>query len=516
MLVIGSGLGGLSAAVSAAEQGAEVLVITKADDPSETNTWHAQGGIVETGSGDSPELLVKDILRAGSYLNNTEAVELLSKLGPELVQEYLVEKSGVPFERGQEGEFDRTKEGAHTVRRILHVNDQTGRAIQDNIYKLALSHENISFLPGHSAVDIITNTHHSTDYQQRYLRKRALGAYVLDEATGIIEPIFAAATVLATGGIGNIFLHTSNPQGATGDGIAMAWRAGCSIINAEYVQFHPTILYHRDVKRFLISEALRGEGARLMSTRGEYFMERYNPEFKDLAPRDEVARAIYHEMDGSDGYVFLDARSIKHVSLSKRFPGIYKQCTEVGIDPTTEPIPVVPAAHYFCGGIKVDLTSKTEIDGLYAVGESSCTGVHGANRLASVSLLEALVFGVLAGRQIQKEVDAADRDLYRTIPDWVYPREEIDFDPLLIRQDLLSLQSTMWNYVGIIRNKKRLDRALADLNYYTHRIEKFYQEARASRKILELRNTVVTGTLIAQSAAGNRVSLGCHYRIDSI
>ena len=514
LLVIGSGLGGLSAAAAAAESGLSVLVLTKSPNIGETNTWYAQGGIVETGLGDSPDLLIQDILRAGADLNYREAVRILADMGPELVQEYLVEKSGVPFERGEEGDFDRTKEGAHTVRRILHVNDQTGRAIQEGIHRYAAAHERIEFRPGFAAVDLITNTHHSRDLQQRYKETRVLGAYVLEEASGEISPIFAGATVLATGGIGNLYLHTSNPEGASGDGIAMAYRAGCSILNAEYVQFHPTVLYHRDVKRFLITEALRGEGAKLMNVHGEYFMERYNSEYKDLAPRDEVARAIYREMDGASGYVFLDTRMITHVNLEHRFPGIYEKCRSIGLDIRSEPIPVVPAAHYFCGGVKVDVDSRTELNGLYAVGETSCTGVHGANRLASVSLLEALVFGVRAGRHIAANLSHPAQELVMSIPDWVYPQQEVDFDPLLIHQDMLTIQSSMWNYVGIVRNKKRLDRALADFNYFTHRIEKFYQEARATTKILELRNAVLTGTIIARSAAANTQNLGCHYRSD--
>jgi L-aspartate oxidase len=334
----------------------------------------------------------------------------------------------------------------------------------------------------------------------------------LDNRTGKIDPFYSGAVVLAAGGVGNLFLHTSNPRGATGDGVAMAHRAGCEIINSEFVQFHPTILYHRDIKRFLISEALRGEGARLKNRRGEYFMQKYNPELQELGPRDEVARAIYREMgiDGA-GYVFLDALEIPDISLKDRFPSIYQTCGSVGIDISRDPIPVVPAAHYFCGGIKTDLDGRTSVKGLYAVGENACNGVHGANRLASISLLEALSFGVRCGRYLASAPGLPSAELIKTIPEWVYPREQEEFDDVLIRNDLLSIQTLMWNYVGIVRTRKRILRALSDLNYLNHRIESFYKEAKVTRELVELRNAVLTAILIARAALRNPDSIGCHY-----
>lgn len=516
LLVLGSGIGGLCAAISAAERGLRVCMITKSRAVHESNTYYAQGGIVESGEGDSPELLEHDIFEAGDHLNFRDAVRLLAEEGPRAVDEYLVEKAGIPFLRIEGGEFDRTREAAHSVRRILHVKDTTGRSIEEGLIRFAGTLSGITLLSGHVAVDLITNTHNSSDYQERYLPARVIGAYILDTGSGSVEPFFAGSVVLATGGVGNLYQHTSNPPGATGDGIAMAHRAGCEIINAEYVQFHPTILYHRDVRRFLISEAVRGEGARLMNRAGEYFMERYNPSLKDLAPRDEVARAIYQEMDASgDGYVLLDTGTMHGVSFADRFPAIFDQCRAVGVEVPEEPIPVVPAAHYFCGGIKVDLNGRTSLSGLYAVGESSCTGVHGANRLASVSLLEALVYGLRAGTDAAEAGRARGmtipKRLIDSIPDWVYPENEEDFDSKLIQSDLLNIQSTMWNYVGIIRTKKRLYRALSDLNYLEHRIERFYEEARVTREIVELRNAVLTGSLIARAAFGNPRSLGCHF-----
>jgi L-aspartate oxidase len=323
---------------------------------------------------------------------------------------------------------------------------------------------------------------------------------------------FAPSVILASGGVGNLFLHTSNPVGATGDGIAMAYRIGSEILNAEYVQFHPTVLFHRDVKRFLISEALRGEGARLMNLRGEYFMERYSPENGDLAPRDEVARAIYREMERNDtDYVRLDATHISEFAVEKRFPAIYEKCLSLGIDVRKEPIPVVPAAHYFCGGVKVDLDGRTSISGLYAAGENACTGVHGANRLASVSLLEGLYWGIRCARCAIEQGNALSPSLVSSVPAWIAPTVEEDFDPVLVNQDFRTIQSTMWNYAGIIRSRKRLLRALADLDYLSHRIEQFYRGVTLTRRIIELRNSVLTASIIVRSALANPMSKGCHY-----
>lgn len=511
VLILGSGIAGLSAAITAAEKGLQVCVMTKSAEFGESNTWHAQGGIVETGEGDSPDLLRQDILRAGSQINNLQAIDIVASEGPALVDEILIQRAKVPFVRTETGEFDRTQEGAHSIRRILHVKDHTGRSIEESLIAYVRTMPGIQMLNEMTAVDLITNTHNSTDPQQRYRKRRVLGAYVLDNRSGEVRPFFASAVILATGGAGNVYLHTSNPASATGDGVAMAWRAGCDIINAEYVQFHPTVLFHRDVKRFLITEAMRGEGARLLNRDGRYFMSDYNAALRDLAPRDEVARAIYREMGTQGGYVLLDARLITHVDPAQRFPSIYRQCLDLGIDISRDPIPVVPAAHYFCGGIKTDMDGATDLEGLYAVGENACNGIHGANRLASVSLLESLVFGVRAARHIACCLDPLETGLVRSIPDWVYPGDEFEFDPMLIQSDLQTIQTTMWNYVGIIRTRRRLGRALSDLNYLDHRIQSFYHQARISRDIVELRNAMAVGSLITQSAYKNRQSLGCHF-----
>jgi L-aspartate oxidase len=512
LLVLGSGIAGLTAALAAAGEGRSVAVVSKEPVLEESNTLYAQGGIVARGDGDSPEILARDITVAGDGLNSREAVQLLAAEGPPLVDELLVKRLGVPFNRDESGRPARTQEAAHSLRRIYYSRDTTGRAIELALMQAVRGNPRILTFPSHAAIDLITNTHNSSDTQERYRRTRVIGAYLWDPAHARVKALFAPATILATGGAGNLFLHTSNPPCATADGLAMASRVGAEILNAEYVQFHPTVLFHRDVKRFLISEAVRGEGARLVNHKGEAFMKKYDPERGDLAPRDEVARAMYREMEeeGSD-YLLLDARSAADSRLQERFPGIFEKCMSVGLDIRREPIPVVPAAHYFCGGVKVSLTGRTSVDGLYAAGETACTGVHGANRLASVSLLEGLFYGQAAGKEAARSLEPISTRLKKSIPDWVHPQPAEEFDPVLIQQDMLAIQSTMWNYAGVIRNGKRLERALADLAYLSHRIERFYRHATIGRPLIELRNAVLAAQIIVSAAGSNSRSLGCHY-----
>jgi L-aspartate oxidase len=341
-----------------------------------------------------------------------------------------------------------------------------------------------------------------------------MGVYVLNNLDGCVEKLLAHKVVLATGGIGEIFQHTTNPSSATGDGLSMAHRAGADIINAEFVQFHPTALFHRDIKRFLISESLRGEGAKLLNRDGKEFMGRYS-HLKELAPRDVVARAIYEEMSrtGAD-FLLLDLANYYKGSepIEKRFSKIYNTCLSGGIDITKEPIPIVPSAHFFCGGIKIDLNGRTSLKNLYALGEVSCSGLHGANRLASTSLLEGLVWAKNIAEDIKENFKEIRRSRLENIADWETPKSNMEeFDPLIIGQDLQVIKLTMWNYAGIIRTNKGLERAKADLNYYSHRIIKFYKEAKLNRSIIELRNAIITASIIVDQAIHNTKSLGCHY-----
>jgi len=511
VLIIGCGIAGASAALAAAKGGRSVVVITKHEQLEESNTFYAQGGIVSLGPDDHPELLMQDILETGDHANNPAAVELLSEEGKQLVDDILIRELDIPFARTSPDQLDYAHEAAHSRRRILHVEDTTGKTLEEKYISRLKTFDNVRFLPDHTAVDLLTIPHHSTEPSAFYKKPRCIGAYVLDNAAQRVITVFAAHTVLATGGCGAVFLYSSNPRGAIGDGYAMAHRAGARIVNMEYIQFHPTSLFHRDADAFLISETVRGEGARLKTKNGRLFMQNYNAK-KELAPRDEVTRAIYEEMTNSNSnYVLLDLAGYAKIDIAQRFPNIHRTCLEYGIDITKDPIPVVPAAHYCCGGILVDEWGRSSLENLYAVGEVSCTGIHGANRLASISLLEGLVWGTRAGCHIANR--APDRSVYRTddIRDWYYPRNEEAIDPALINQDWLFIRNTLWNYAGIIRTRKRLDRAQADLDYLRHRIEKFYKSARMDPKLIGLRHGILVALLITRAALNNPVSRGAHY-----
>ncbi len=511
VLVLGCGIAGASAALEAAKNGLRVVLVTKHDTIEESNTDYAQGGIVSLGPDDRPELLKKDIFETGDKINNPEAVEILAEEGKKLVDEILIQELAIPFARTAPDTLDYAQEAAHSRRRILHVQDTTGKTIEEKIIGRLRTYSNVEIFTGHTAVDLLTMPHHSKNPTSFYSEPVCIGAYVLDNAGQKVKMIFAGKTVLATGGCGTVFLYTSNPKGAIGDGYAMAYRAGARIINMEYIQFHPTSLFHRDAESFLISETVRGEGARLKTKDGRTFMHNYNGK-GELAPRDEVTRAIYEEMTNSNSnYVLLDLASYTQIDIQQRFPNIYMTCKRFGIDITRDPIPVVPAAHYCCGGVLVDIDGRSTVNGLYAVGEVACTGVHGANRLASTSLLEGLVWGTRAARHIARNIgDVAD---YRAddIHGWYYPDDEEETDPALINQDWLAIRNTMWNYAGIIRTRKRLERACADLDYLRHRIDKFYRRARMDPKVVGLKHGVQVAMLITHAAISNPVSRGSHF-----
>ena len=511
ILIIGCGIAGASAALEAAKSGLKVVVITKNDELEETNTYYAQGGIVSLGPDDAPELLKEDIIQTGDGINNPEAVEILSNEGNKMIDSILIDELKIPFMKSSPDSLDYAQEGGHSRRRILHIRDTTGKTIEETFIAALKKYSNVTLLPGHTAVDLLTVPHHAKDPTYYYHKPRCIGCYVLNNKTNRVKTIFSTYTILATGGCGSVYLYTSNPKGAIGDGYAMAYRAGARIVNMEYIQFHPTSLFHRDADGFLISETVRGEGAKLKTKDGQTFMDKYSGQ-DELAPRDEVTRAIYEEMTNSNSnYVYLDLASYAKIDIKKRFPHIYKTCLRYGIDITKESIPVVPAAHYCCGGVLVDGWGRSSLDGLYAAGEVSCTGVHGANRLASTSLLEGLVWGTRSVRHIVAHFNPVLDHGALDIHQWYYPEKEDETDPALINQDWISIRSTMWNYAGIIRTLKRLERARADLDYLRHRIEKFYREARMDTNVVGLKHGIQVALLITSAAIGNPVSRGSHY-----
>jgi len=510
VLVIGCGIAGATAALLLAERGLHVVVLSAGGTPFDSNSAWAQGGIVYTGENDSGPLLAQDIFEAGAGLCNPAAVDQLVRLGPDLVRKILIDKVGVPFDRRADGRLSLTEEGAHSTPRILHYKDQTGRAIMESLLEKAKNCPGLQLLDNTTAIDLITLSHHSTRPTDIYAPSTCVGAYVFDPKTKQVEVFFAKETILATGGLGEVFLHTTNPFDARGDGIAMAFRAGARIMNLEFVQFHPTTLYVPTERRFLLSEALRGEGARLLDTQFQPFMRRYH-EKGDLAPRDIVSRAIFSEMvRSSANHVWLDMAHRGKTWLQERFPVIYRTCQDKGYDLSQEPVPVVPAAHYSCGGIAVDLNGKTTLQRLRAIGEVSCTGLHGANRLASTSLLEGLVWAERAAADLLAHWTTR-QDYFPAVAEWQMSHESVD--SALIQQDWMTIKQTMWNYVGLVRNTERLRRALKMLRELQWEIDQFYERVELTRELIGLRNGVLTALLIAQAAWRSRASRGCHFRV---
>ncbi|MHB8766228.1 MAG: L-aspartate oxidase [Deferrisomatales bacterium] len=504
VLVIGSGIAGLSFALEAARAGT-VAVVTKKD-RSESNTNLAQGGIASVlAPDDSFEAHVRDTLIAGADLCHPDVVEFVVRNGPRQIERLV--RWGVEFSPSATAEvpFDLGREGGHSRRRIVHARDMTGREVEQALVHQARENHNIRFFEDHYAVDLLVRDPGGPD-------ALCFGAYVLGPGGGV-ETFVSRYTCLATGGAGKVYLYTSNPDIASGDGVAMAYRAGARIANLEFMQFHPTCLYHPYAKNFLISEAVRGEGAILRLTSGEPFMERYHPQ-GCLAPRDVVARAIDAEIKRrGDEYVLLDITHQDPEFVRSRFPGIHAKCLEFGIDITRDPIPVVPAAHYLCGGVAVDLKARTAIPGLYAVGEVACTGLHGANRLASNSLLEALVFAEAAAAEVVAGLAAGPRALPDADP-WDDSGTTDSDDEVVVTQNWDEIRRFMWNYVGIVRTDKRLARARRRMDLLRDEITEYYHHFRVTPNLVELRNLALVADLIITCASARKESRGLHYNLD--
>ena len=505
ILIIGMGLAGITAAITAAESGKKVTIITKTKEFSSGNTPWAQGGIVYKGLKDSPEKLKADIIKAGAGHAWQEAVDHLCKYGPKLVNEFLIEKIKVPFDKSGD-ELKLVSEGAHSDSRVIYHADKTGKSIHKASMDYLQTLENVEIINNHIAIDLLTFSHHSTISTDIYKKPACFGAMALNKNNNEVVAFLSSKTILATGGLGQLFLHSTNPKEATGDGIAMAWRAGARCFNLHYVQFHPTALYHPS-GRFLISEALRGEGGRLVNLAGKEFMKNYH-EQGDLAPRDIVSRSIHMEMlkDDSD-CMFLDITHKDKEWLENRFPTIYNYCLSKGIDISREPIPIVPAAHYSCGGVGVNLVGKTSLKRLYAVGEVSCTGIHGANRLASTSLLECLVWGYFAGKDVIEDKD--DDSYFPPIHQWQQGERQIDKAQIV--QEWLTIKNTMWNLGGLIRSQEKLHAAMNILRNLQSDVEKTYQQSKLDNEILSLRNGAQTALAIIASSIEARESKGTHY-----
>jgi L-aspartate oxidase len=506
VLIIGSGAAGLTAALTLA-QDRTVLVLAKGPLTSGSTAW-AQGGIAAVlDAGDTFEEHIRDTMVAGAGLNRRETVEFVIERAPAAI-ERLVEL-GVPF--NSEGKnLHLTREGGHSHRRIVHVADATGWAVQAALLKAAEEHPNITLLADRTCIDLITGRH-AEPYSGA---GRVWGAYALDTATGKVERHLARATIVAAGGAGRVYQFSTAPRGATGDGIAMAWRAGCRVSNMEMMQFHPTCLYNLEVKNFLITEAVRGEGGRLTNPRtGKRFMEFYDAERMELAPRDVVARAIDAEIKqyGLD-YVHLDISHEPPEFVREHFPNIHEKLLKLGIDMTTDPIPVVPAQHYTCGGICIDLHGRTDLPGLYAAGECTESGLHGANRLASNSLLECFVFGEAAARDILARW--GEFDAPPPIREWDESRVTDSDEEVIIKQNWTEIRRFMWNYVGIVRTTKRLERAAHRIQLLTGEVGDYYGHFRVTTDLIELRNLLQCAELIVQSALKRHESRGLHYTLD--
>lgn len=505
-LVLGAGLAGSAYALHAARAGRKVELLSLAD-PLQANSDWAQGGIIYDTSPD-PARLTQDILDASDGTANPAAIAQLAADGPAAVKELLIDELNVGFDREAAGSLHLTREGGHQERRIIHTKDTTGHSILAAVAARVDATPDINRRSGFVAIDLLTLSHNSTEPRDRYEPLTCFGCYALDTATGEVVAIVARKTILATGGLGGIFQHTTNQPGSVGHGVAMAYRVGARLMDLEYVQFHPTVFFKKGAQPFLITEALRGEGAVLVDAHGRRFMDGVHP-LGSLAPRDVVSRAIQHHLAATgEACAFLDLSALKPDFIRERFPSIHERCLANGVDITREPIPVVPAAHFSCGGVHTDLTGRTNVRHLNAIGETACTGLHGANRLASTSLLECLVSAKACVRADLAELAAPGVSLPQP-REWRSPAKVAD--PLLIRQDLQQIRQTMWNYAGILRSPRRLARARRILLELREDIQAFYRDCRPTRDLIELRNAVQTALLVVHAASLNPVSKGCHF-----
>jgi L-aspartate oxidase len=509
-LVLGTGIAGLSFAIKAAELGTVAMVTKK--NKTDSNTNLAQGGIaVVQDQTDRFEYHIKDTLACGAGLSNEEVVRFVVTEGPERIRELV--KWGVEFTRSEADpeRFDLGREGGHSMRRVVHAKDLTGREIERALHEKAGKNDNIRIFENHIAIDLIMKS--SVLGQKMERGDRCLGAYVLDIERNEIHTFRAKFVMLSTGGVGKVYLITTNPDIATADGIAMAYRAGAKIANMEFIQFHPTCLYHPDAKSFLISEAVRGEGAILKLKNGATFMEKYHP-MKSLAPRDVVAKAIDTELKKSgDDCVLLDITHREKDFLISRFPNIYEKCLEFGVDMARDPVPVVPAEHYLCGGVMVNDMGETSIPGLFACGEVSCTGLHGANRLASNSLLEAVVFAHRSFMRVAELLPDVGEDPV-PIPPWDARGATESDESVVVSHNWDEIRRCMWNYVGIVRSDKRLERAQRRIDLINREIDEYYRNFIVTRDLLELRNIAVTAKLIVTCARMRKESRGLQYNLD--
>ena len=514
VLIVGTGISGLSSAIKLAEKKLNITIVTREKRPELTNTFWAQGGIIYSPKDlNDQEDLVTDIIRASAYTSNVDAARILATRSADIIDEMLIHKSHTDFAKDAEGELLFTKEAAHSRERIIYKGDMTGKAIQVSLLNYlsdSTKFPNVTFLTSHTAIDLITPDHHGVDITQRYEENQVLGAYLLDQNKNQVRKVLSKVTILATGGIGALYLHHSNSEGARGDGHAMAYRAGADVTNMEFIQFHPTTFYNRSShRRFLVSEAVRGEGGKLLNAKGSPFMKKYHPD-EELAPRDVVARAILEEMIAEkEDCVYLDISFKGEAYLKDRFPTINAHCLDNKVDMAKMPIPVVPAAHYTCGGVKTDLKGRTNLKRLYAVGEIACTGLHGANRLASTSLLEGLTWGYIAAEDILGTIDQCSDYNLDKIKDWAEGHEESDL--ALIAQDQMTLKQTMWNYVGLSRSQNRLARARAMFLELQDEIQKFYRHAQLNDELIGLRNGVEVAFMVLNASMRNKQSVGCFY-----